>query len=89
MLGPLKMRWSDDSSAVFPYCPVTSSLIYVPGVASITDAYLADGQKELARQNAKRALELLPTDPTQNEQRRAGIKASAEQKLKQLGEDPK
>ncbi len=53
---------------------------------SLSDAYLADGQKELARQNAKRALELLPYDTTDNEQRRNGIRASAEQKLKQLGD---
>src|ERR1700733_7524830 len=55
---------------------------------SLSDAYLADGQKELARQNAKRALELLPSDTTDNEQRRNGIRDSAEQKLKQLGDAP-
>jgi tetratricopeptide (TPR) repeat protein len=53
---------------------------------SLSDAYLADGQKELARQNAKRALELLPSDTVDNEQRRNGIRASAEQKLKELGD---
>ena len=56
---------------------------------SLSDAYLADGQKEFARQNAKRALELLPSDTTDNEQRRNAIKDSAEQKLKQLGDAPK
>jgi hypothetical protein len=55
---------------------------------SLSDAYLADGQKELARQNAKRALELLRSDTTDNEQRRNGIRDSAEQKLKQLGDAP-
>jgi len=55
---------------------------------SLSDAYLADGQKDLARQNAKKALELLPSDTTDNEQRRNGIRASAEQKLKQLGDTP-
>lgn len=56
---------------------------------SVSDAYLADGQKDLARQNAKKALELLPTDAgIRDEQRRAGIKNSAEQKLKQLGDSP-
>jgi dienelactone hydrolase len=54
---------------------------------SLSDAYLADGQKDLARQNAKKALELLPSDTTDNEQRRNGIRASAEQKLKQLGDN--
>jgi dienelactone hydrolase len=53
---------------------------------SLSDAYLGDGQKELARQNAKRVLELLPSDTVDNEQRRNGIRASAEQKLKQLGD---
>ncbi len=55
---------------------------------SLSDAYLADGQKDLARQNAKKALELLPSDTTDNEQQRNGIRASAEQKLKQLGGTP-
>jgi dienelactone hydrolase len=53
---------------------------------SLSDAYLADGQKELARQNAKKALELLPSDTVDPQDRRDGIKASAEQKLKQLGD---
>jgi dienelactone hydrolase len=56
---------------------------------SVSDAYLADGQRELARQSARKALELLPTDPTQDDRRRKGIKASAENKLKQLEETPK
>jgi dienelactone hydrolase len=53
---------------------------------SLGDGYLAGGQKELARQNAKKALELLPSDTTDDPQRREGIKNSAEQKLKQLGD---
>jgi dienelactone hydrolase len=55
---------------------------------SLSDAYLADGQKDLARRNAKRALELLPSDTTDNEQARKAIKESAEQKLKQLEDAP-
>jgi len=55
---------------------------------SLSDALLADGQKDLARQNAKKALELLPADSTLDDQRRNGIKTSAEQKLKQLGDAP-
>lgn len=55
---------------------------------SLSDAYLADGQKDLARQNAKKALELLPSDTVDPEARRKGIKDSAEQKLKQLGDTP-
>jgi hypothetical protein len=53
---------------------------------SLSDAYLADGQKDLARLNAKKALELLPSDTTDPEDRRKGIKDNAEQKLKQLGD---
>ena len=49
---------------------------------SLGDAYLADGQKDLARENAKKALELLPSDTTDTQQRRDGIKANAESKLK-------
>ena len=51
---------------------------------SLADAYLADGQKELARQNASKALELLASDTVDPPARRDGIRASAEQKLKQL-----
>jgi len=52
---------------------------------SLGDAYLADGQKDLARRNAKKALELLVSDTIDDAQRRDGIRGSAEQKLKQLG----
>jgi dienelactone hydrolase len=55
---------------------------------SLSDAYLADGQKDLARENAKKALQLLPTDSSSSEQYRQGIKENAENKLKQLGEKP-
>lgn len=51
---------------------------------SLADAYLAAGQKDMARLNAKKALDLLANDKTDNEQRRNGIRDSAEQKLKQL-----
>jgi hypothetical protein len=55
---------------------------------SLSDAYFADGQRDLARENAKKALALLASDTTDPEDRRNGIKASAEEKLKQLGESP-
>jgi dienelactone hydrolase len=55
---------------------------------SLSDAYLADGQKDLARQNARKALELLPSDTTDPEDRRKAIKEAAEEKLKQLGDAP-
>ncbi len=53
---------------------------------SLSDAYLADGQKELARTHAKRALELLARDNRDTEQRRKAIQESAQSKLKQLGD---
>lgn len=55
---------------------------------SLSDAYLADGQKDLARENAKKALQMLATDTSVNEDFRKGIQESAEGKLKQLGEKP-
>jgi pimeloyl-ACP methyl ester carboxylesterase len=53
---------------------------------SLSDVYLADGQKELARQNAKKALELLANDTTDPQARRDAIRGNAQLKLKQLGE---
>ena len=55
---------------------------------SLSDAYLADGQKDLARENAKKALELLKSDTTDPEALRKAIQESAETKLKQLGAGP-
>jgi len=53
---------------------------------SLSDVYLADGQKELARQNAKKALELLASDTTDPQARRDAIRDNAQLKLKQPGE---
>jgi dienelactone hydrolase len=53
---------------------------------SLADAYLAAGQKDLARQNAGKALELLPGDTTDPETRRQAIRDSAQSKLPQTGE---
>ncbi len=55
---------------------------------SLSDGYVADGQKELARENAKKALELLASDTVDPEGRRNAIRDSAQQKLRQLGEGP-
>jgi dienelactone hydrolase len=55
---------------------------------SLSDAYLADGQNDLARENAKKALEILPTDRSLSEEYRKGMKENAENKLKQLGDKP-
>jgi dienelactone hydrolase len=53
---------------------------------SLADAYLANGQKDLARQNAKKALELLAFDTSDPQPRRDAIRDSAQQKLKQMGQ---
>ena len=55
---------------------------------SLSDGYVADGQKELALENAKKALALLASDTTDDEARRKAIQESAEGKLKQLGGNP-
>ncbi|HTB92563.1 MAG TPA: alpha/beta fold hydrolase [Candidatus Sulfotelmatobacter sp.] len=55
---------------------------------SLSDAYLADGQKDLARENAKKALQKLATDTSGTVAFRKGLQESAEGKLKQLGEKP-
>ncbi|HYG98378.1 MAG TPA: alpha/beta fold hydrolase [Terriglobales bacterium] len=52
---------------------------------SLADAYLADGQRELAKQNAQKALELLASDTESPEDRKKLIRDSAEQKVKELG----
>ena len=53
---------------------------------SLADAYLATGQKDLARQASNKALELLPSDTTDPPAQRDAIKASSEGRLKQLGD---
>jgi tetratricopeptide (TPR) repeat protein len=51
---------------------------------SLADAYLAAGEKDLALQNSKKVLELLPSDKSDSEAMRDGIRKSAEQKITQL-----
>ncbi len=53
---------------------------------SLSDAYLASGDKEQARLNARKAIELLATDKKDDPQRQALIRQSALGKLKQLGD---
>jgi dienelactone hydrolase len=50
---------------------------------SLGDAYLADGQRDRALAAARRCLELLPDDKS-NDQFKAAIRASAEEKIKKL-----
>jgi dienelactone hydrolase/uncharacterized damage-inducible protein DinB len=59
---------------------------------SLSDAYLADGQKDLARQTAEKALALLDSHAapasswSDTEERRKLIRDGAQQNLKQLGQ---
>ena len=55
---------------------------------SLADAYLASGQKDLARVNAQKALDLLPSATSVPKEFRDTIRESAERKLKQLGSPP-
>jgi dienelactone hydrolase len=52
---------------------------------SLSDGYMATGQKDLARENVKRALELLPGDTKDPAAFREGLRATDEQKLKDFG----
>ena len=54
---------------------------------SLADAYLANDQRELALRMSERALELLPKDPSSEEQKKA-IRESAEQKIAKLKAQP-
>ncbi|PYK90745.1 MAG: hypothetical protein DMF23_08590 [Verrucomicrobia bacterium] len=62
---------------------------------NLADAYLADGQKELARQYAEKALALLDSHAaplsswSDTEQRRGEIRRSAERTLQKLDEKPR
>lgn len=49
---------------------------------SLGDAYLAAGRVEEAKEQARKAIEKLATDPSLNEQGRQAIRQSAEQKLR-------
>jgi tetratricopeptide (TPR) repeat protein len=56
---------------------------------SLGDAYLAAGQKELAKESAEKAIAALPNDASAaTEERRKAIRESAEQKLKVTASEP-
>jgi Tfp pilus assembly protein PilF len=56
---------------------------------SLSDAYLADGQKDLARQYAEKALALLASDTKDSAARREAIRDGAQQNLDQLAGQPR
>jgi len=55
---------------------------------SLGDAYLADGQREKAREASEKALELVGSDPSESAERREIIRKSAQGKLDQLKAKP-
>jgi tetratricopeptide (TPR) repeat protein len=64
--------------AAFPESPNTYD--------SLSDGYIAAGQKDLALVNVKKGLELLPDDTKDNLQFREGLRATDEKKLQDLGD---
>jgi dienelactone hydrolase len=67
--------------AAFPSSPNTFD--------SLSDGYLAAGQKDLALVNVKKALELLPNDSKDNLQFREGLRVTDQKKLQDLGDGGK
>ncbi len=86
LLGYEHMQLGDRKGAVEIFKVNATAYPDSPNVYdSLSDAYLADGQEDLARKNANKALDLLATDATDPEQRVKAIRDSAEAKLRQLG----
>jgi len=52
---------------------------------ALGEVYLAAGKKDLALENTRKALALLPSDTADPQDVRDEIKASAEERLKKLG----
>ena len=55
---------------------------------SLGDAFLADGQREKAREASEKSLALVDNDTSETEEQRAAIRRSAQQKLDQLKVPP-
>ena len=55
---------------------------------SLGDAYLADGQRDKAREASEKALELVDSDPAESQERREVIRKNAQGKLDQLKAKP-
>jgi dienelactone hydrolase len=51
---------------------------------SLSEVYLAMGEKDLARQNAKKAIELISSDTVDSTERKKEIQEDAEKRLKEL-----
>jgi dienelactone hydrolase len=85
LLGYERLRAGDTKGAVEI---MKLNVSAYPGSAnvydSLSDAYVADGQMDLAIQSAKKALELLTTDRMDSEGEHSRIRENAEKKLKQL-----
>jgi tetratricopeptide (TPR) repeat protein len=54
---------------------------------SLSEAYEGQGNTEMAKELAQKALELLPKDSSVDERRREAIKRSAEERLRRLKGD--
>jgi hypothetical protein len=88
LLGYERLQTGDNSGAIDIFKLNVSAFPKSPNTYdSLADAYVAAGQNDLAKQNAKMALQLLEGDTADPEARRQGIRDSAEQKLKQLNAD--
>jgi tetratricopeptide (TPR) repeat protein len=84
-LGYERIMSGDTKGAIeFMQLNVTAYPASANAYDSLADAYLAGGQKELALENAEKALEVLASTTGMPAERRELIKNSAEQKVKQL-----
>lgn len=82
-LGYDYLQQGDAKGAIEIFKLNTSSFPNSPNAYdSLGDAYLANGQKDLARESAKKSLELLATDTVDSQQRKDAVKQNAETKLK-------
>ena len=85
MVGYQHLRTGDTAGAIEIFKLNATAFPTSPNACdSLADAYLAAGQRELAIENAEKALRLLESDTTDSEGRRKQIRESVEQKLKQL-----
>ncbi len=55
---------------------------------SLGDAYLADGQREKAREASEKSLALVDSDTSETEEQRGAIRQSAQGRLNQLKNPP-